>query len=252
MTQLQPMPDGETLISRIAMQKRLENQGYFLVGLKGDLNAPLGDDEADATDGSFGNEQESSRIVLRTVQVKVIPKSPEEEETEPNVRRPSLPRVASGSEASKGYRRLRAIIYAHRPFIYCFLFEANTSSLSYTAFYRTLRQNLMPIHKPLLSSTNAAKVAQRIENSHLDPSISSEAGTRRASRAAAAGPPSLPKAKARPPRRSRSSTSSTILDSSPYIPVSPISLSLAHLPLRESSPARRRSWLCRAGRVSRR
>ena len=166
MAQLQPMPDGESIKSKIATQKRLENQGYFLVGLKGDLNAPAGDDEADATDGSFGNDTDGSRIVLRTVQVKVVeePAEGSDEEREA-ARRPSLPRLASQSEAAKGYRRLRAIIYAHRPFVYCFLFEASTPSLQYTSFYRTLRQNLMPIHKPLLSSTSAEKVAQRIENS---------------------------------------------------------------------------------------
>lgn len=170
MTQLQPMPDGETMISKIAMQKRLENEGYFVVGLKGDLNAPTGDDDADATDGSFGNDNDGSRIVLRTLQIKVAPKPTGQNEDEETVRRPSIARMTSGREASIGYRRLRTVVYVHRPFVYCFLFDPSTSSLAYTAFYRTLRQNLMPIHKPLLSSTNATKVAQRIEDSQLDPS----------------------------------------------------------------------------------
>lgn len=170
MTHLQPMPDGESLMSKIAMQKRWENEGYFVVGLKGDLSTPASDDEAEATDGSFGLDNNGTRIVLRTVQVKVVPKPVDDDSDaeEQAARRPSFPRLGYGAEAPKGYRRLRAIVYAHRPFIYCLLFEPSTSSLQYAAFYRTLRQNLMPIHKPLLSSTDAAKVAQRIENSHLD------------------------------------------------------------------------------------
>lgn len=169
MTQLQPMPDGESLKSKIAMQKRLERQGYFLVGLKGDLNTPPADEDAEATDGSFGND-DGSRIVLRTVQVKVAPKLVDKEDDVEQVQgRPPLPRSSSQSEASQGYQRFRAIIYAHRPFVYCFLFEASTSSLQYTSFYRNLRQDLHPVHKPLLSSTSADKVAQRIEDSQPNP-----------------------------------------------------------------------------------
>lgn len=164
LTKLQPMPDGGELQYKIALQKRLEKEGYFLVGLTGDLDASTDDEDADASEGSFGKNTEGSRIILRTVQVKVVPR-PDDEEDDQYARRPSL----TASEASKGFRRLRAIIYARRPFIYCFLFQPTTSSLQYTAFYRTLRQDLAPIHKPLLSSTSAAKVAQRIESSHLEP-----------------------------------------------------------------------------------
>ena len=172
MTHLQPMPDGESLMSKIVVQKRLENEGYFVVGLQGDINASTGDSDADATDGSFGNDNGGSRIVLRTVQVELAHKPADDGGDEQTVRRPSLARQASGSELCKGFRRLRVIIYARRPFVYCFLFEASTSSLQYNSFYRTLRQNLMPIHKPLLSSTSAKKVAERIDNSHLDPTPS--------------------------------------------------------------------------------
>lgn len=171
MTHMQPMPDGEALLSKLATQKRLENDGYFVVGLEGDPSGMTSDNEADATDGSFGNDTDSSRIVLRTIQVKTM--SQTDAEDAELARRPSLARQhSSSSAASRGFRRLRIIVYAHRPFIYCFLFEPNTPSLQYTSFYRTLRQDLIPIHKPLLSSTSAAKVAQRIENSQSEPSQS--------------------------------------------------------------------------------
>ncbi|KAK3710075.1 hypothetical protein LTR37_010506 [Vermiconidia calcicola] len=169
---LDPMPDGDALKSRIALQKRQETNGYFLVGLSGDLNASPENEDPDVTDDSFQNDSDGSRIVLRTILVEAASQQANEQSDEEPHRRKRGIEIESASPATKNYRRLRVLIYVHRPFVYCFLFENRTASLSWTKFYKSLHQNLQPIHKALLSSTDVAKVEQRIESSHSLPSES--------------------------------------------------------------------------------
>lgn len=165
-----PVPEGENLKVKIALQKRQENQGHFVIGLKGDLHAsPLeetgeGEDEGSVTDGSFHASSEGSRIVLRTVQVEVKPPPPTEGETPDS----DDPDAEPENIVLKRSKRVRVLIYVHRPFVYCFLFENRTTSLQYSAFYKDLHRNLLAIHKPLLGSTDVRKVAQRIEASHAE------------------------------------------------------------------------------------
>ena len=177
LTHLEPMPDGETLKSKIAVQKRQENKGYFVIGLTGDLDEPPQDDDAIVSDSSFVHGSDGSRIVLRTVQVATIPHQTSDDIDEVPLRKPSVTEFGSIGGTKTNFRRLRLLMYVHRPFVYCFLFENRTSSLQYTKFYRDLHRNLVPIHKPLLASTDPAKVAERIENSHATPSDSETAST---------------------------------------------------------------------------
>lgn len=164
MASLDPIPDGETLRARLAKQIQQEEKGHFLIGLRGDLDSSADDEEADFTDGSVRNEPGGSRIILRTIQVETTERSNDN----PEERRGSLSVEGSNDAAANRLRRLRVLIYVHRPFIYCFLFEKNTSSLQYAEFYRSLHQILSPIRKALLSSTDATKIAQRIESSHVN------------------------------------------------------------------------------------
>lgn len=171
LTSIDPMPDGESLEHKIAMQKRQENKGHFLIGLKGDLEEVLTENDGvggDVTDGSFYDDGDGSRTLLRTVQVEILPKASSEEDDPRDAmsRQKSLSSFASSNEATKRFQRLRVLVYIHRPFIYGFLFEQRTPALSVSSFYKSLHQNLVPIHKPLLSSTNIATVAQRIADSH--------------------------------------------------------------------------------------
>jgi hypothetical protein len=170
MTRMEPMPDGETLRTRIATQIQQENKGHFLIGLRGDLDSPKEDEDADFTDGSFHKDPDGSRIVLRTIQVQTVDKPTDDDED----RRNSVSALQSSDHPMKNYQRLRVLIYVHRPFIYCFLFRNRTSSLQYTEFYRSLHQILSPIRKALLSSTDVAKIAQRIEESHVDSTTTEE------------------------------------------------------------------------------
>lgn len=163
MTRIDPMPDGETIRSKAAAQIRQENRGHFLIGLTGDLDALTEADDVDFTDGSLSKDPEGARIVLRTIQIDTVTKSSDEPAEEKDT---NIPDFDTGIEATNKYRRMRVLIYVHRPFIYCFLFANRTSSLQYAEFYRSLHQILSPIRKALLSSTDVQKVAQRIEDSH--------------------------------------------------------------------------------------
>ena len=174
MTSIKPIPDGETLKSKIATQKRQENKGYFVIGLKGDLaelddidDLPEDDDDVDITDGSFRHRSGGSRIILRTIQIEPVPTSTDKDGY--NDILPSEESSTAGTEpineAYRNFVRMRVLVYVHRPFVYCFLFEDRTSSLQWTGFYKSLHRSLLPIHRPLLSSTSAVKVTQRIQES---------------------------------------------------------------------------------------
>ncbi|KAI7622590.1 hypothetical protein KC343_g7600, partial [Hortaea werneckii] len=181
---LDPMPEGGSMKANIANLKRQENKGHFLIGLKGDLdNLLIGSDEVEGGSEASLSDQ-GSRIVLRTLQIEMAPQRSTASQREQGVESDgeSMARIlnrkareADDPEAfepenpfKRDWRRLRVLVYVRRPFIYCFLFEDRTTSLQYSAFYKELHRNLMPIHKPLLGSTDVRKVAQRIEASHVE------------------------------------------------------------------------------------
>jgi hypothetical protein len=170
-----PIPDGEELRAKIARQIHDENQGHFVVGLKGDLSVDSSansDDDANMTEGSFGEESGGSRILLRTLQVELTPKVQNyTDKVNEDLERGDDAGNRTGhllpeNPITKDCRRLRVLIYVHRPFIFAFLFEQRTSSLSYSGLYKSLHTTLAPIHKRLLSSTSPETVAQRIDLSH--------------------------------------------------------------------------------------
>ncbi|KAH9818181.1 Fungal hypothetical protein [Teratosphaeria destructans] len=175
-----PKPAEDELRANIALQKRLENRGHFVIGLKGDLDAvPYGDDAesqevADFIDGSVGAEAQGTRNVLRTLQVELsaqdLPNSANasDEEDINDILDRKAKKARSETMSQKKARRVRVLVYAHRPFMYCFIFEQRSANLSYARFYQELHRSLVTIHRPLLSSTNQEKVAQLIEASHAE------------------------------------------------------------------------------------
>ena len=166
LTQMKPIPDGEGMTAKIALQKRLENAGHFVIGLKGNLEEELPDHEdTEITDGSsYHADTGGTRTVLRTVHVQLPPgKSDKSEQQRSYQKERSNTALTDASTLMTNTRRVRVLIYVHRPFMYCFLFQDRTPALSVTHFYRNLHQNLKPIHKPLLSSTSASKFAQRVQ-----------------------------------------------------------------------------------------
>ncbi|EME83916.1 uncharacterized protein MYCFIDRAFT_95901, partial [Pseudocercospora fijiensis CIRAD86] len=160
--------NGEALQTKIATQKRLEEKGHFLIGLKGNLDHAPKNDETDIDD--LEDDAEGPRNVLRTLQVELNPVAGDE--PTPLQHKLSEAGLSAGRDDPEDLRRLRVLVYVHRPFMYCFLFEQRTPSLTIARFYKDLHQTLMPIHKPLLTSTNVARVAQRIEDAQASSSDS--------------------------------------------------------------------------------
>lgn len=166
-----PIPDGEELRAKIARQIHDENQGHFVVGLKGDLSvdSSANSDEDAMTEGSLAEESGGSRILLRTLQVELTPKVQDyTDKVNEDLERGDNASNKTGhllpeNPVTKDFRRLRVLIYVHRPFVFAFLFEQRTPSLSYSGLYKSLHATLAPIHKRLLSSTSPETVAQRID-----------------------------------------------------------------------------------------
>jgi hypothetical protein len=164
-----PIPDGEELRAKIAQQIQAENEGHFVVGLKGDLSDENSDSDGDdATMTSLRSESDGSRILIRTLQVELVPKKQTySDQVNDDLERGDEAGSFSGHLApqnptTKDFRRLRVLIYVHRPFMFAFLFEPRTSSLSYSGLYKTLHSTLRPIHNRLLASTNPDIVNQRL------------------------------------------------------------------------------------------
>lgn len=171
LTQMDPIPDGETLEAKIAKQKRGEERGQFLVGMRGELDNIDEDSEA-SEEGDEDEDSNGLRNVLRTLSVELI-ESPQLEENQTELQRKlSEAGLSRGRDDPANFRRLRVLIYVHRPFIFCFLFENQTPALSMTSFYQEMHRNLLPIHKSLLSSTSAARVAERIQDAQTSDTAS--------------------------------------------------------------------------------
>ncbi|KAJ5894337.1 hypothetical protein N7495_006028 [Penicillium taxi] len=58
-------------------------------------------------------------------------------------------------------RRLEAVIYVHQPFMFTFLFDPETTSLSSPSLYSSIHHQLGPLQKPLLRSTSPETVLSR-------------------------------------------------------------------------------------------
>jgi hypothetical protein len=159
MQHLDPEPDIDheaELEDRLKTQVQLEENGHFIIGLKGDLE---NDDEPDDDDDAEGAGEIHQRIMLRTLHVKLL-KKPTTAST--GDEGSASPGSATPNPQGKERTRLRVVVYVHRPFIYTFLFLPRASNLSLPAFYRNLHTFFAPLHRPLSASTSPARVADRI------------------------------------------------------------------------------------------
>lgn len=160
---LDPTPDGYQAMNALQRQRQRENNGHFLVGYHGDLDRkPAENNDDNDSDTTINDSEipEAERNTLRTVKVELAEKS-ESQNDDMDSRDSFVNRDVSS--------RLRVLVYVHRPFVYVFLFEQRTPSLSITGFYRELHKHLRPLHKSLLNSTSTQKVAQRIAAAHTSP-----------------------------------------------------------------------------------
>ncbi|KAF2833394.1 hypothetical protein CC86DRAFT_441919 [Ophiobolus disseminans] len=155
---IDPAPDVDLAEEKLKQQIRQENDGYFLIGLKGDMNEIDMDDENKEGNWNF-------RLLLRTVHVQVVRRddlsstsSIESDET------PQFEKELNMNSKSKsnGLSRLQPVVYVHRPFIYTFLFNHRTEALSLSSFYRDVHNFFSPLHRSLDKSTSPDRVAARL------------------------------------------------------------------------------------------
>ncbi|KAF2742481.1 hypothetical protein M011DRAFT_378211, partial [Sporormia fimetaria CBS 119925] len=116
-------PEVDQTEEKLRLQVQRENTGYFVIGLKGSLEEEEQGGEDDAEDWN-------SRIPLRTIHVELV----------------------NGTAGSP----------EHRPFIYTFLFQQSTGSLTLGGFYRNLHTYLSPLQRSLCDNTSPGRVEDRI------------------------------------------------------------------------------------------
>ncbi|KAL6706157.1 hypothetical protein ACN47E_006073 [Coniothyrium glycines] len=157
MRYIEPEPDIDHAEEKRKLQIRLENDGYFLVGLKGDIRDVDVENEDD--EGNW-----NTRIPLRTIHLDVnSQRSPAPSSSIDSDDTPQHEEELDFREpAPRGLARLRPVVYVHRPFIYTFLFTIRTDSLSMASFYRDIHHFFSPLHRSLDRSTSPSKVAARL------------------------------------------------------------------------------------------
>jgi hypothetical protein len=168
---MDPESDTHTQGAKVEAQIANETSGYFLIGLKGDI-----EDDSDEISGSDEEHPtgENQRISKRRLYVQTKPPFKPDTSTAASSL-PSTPRSSSRHpppapepEPNGPSAPLRVIVYVHRPFIYTFLFDPETASLSTPLFYRNLHTFLAPLQKLLLRRTGPHTARQRM--SSLPPS----------------------------------------------------------------------------------
>ena len=97
----EPEVSKEALIEeKIRIQATQENQGHFIIGLQGDLEADDEDDE----DGGEIDDTTGDRILLRTIQVEVLKSSLEGDSNDSSD-------TIRPQKSNTSFERLRVIIY---------------------------------------------------------------------------------------------------------------------------------------------
>jgi hypothetical protein len=177
LAQVEPIPDGEPRQAKMVRQRSLENKGHFVVGLVGDLDDVKSEGDPSESSTGSGEDDDAARILVRTVYLELTPEHVKSEYRRAKLGDSTIMEGLDaldtveflppqfGNDATMNFRRLRVVVYARRPFVYCFLFENRTSSLQMSGLYKSLHRNLIAIHKPMVSSTSPARLIERINAS---------------------------------------------------------------------------------------
>lgn len=166
---ISPMPIGQTAKSPVDEQKRLENEGYFLIGYQGSLNGvdspnmenTSAQNHEEGKEFEIGEDDQGSRIVLRTVHVNLGERLKYEQNDASSLDGSSTSTYRNDKKVQR-CERLRVLIYVRKPFIYAFLFEQRTSALSMCSLYTTLHGCLDALHESLASVTSPENVILNI------------------------------------------------------------------------------------------
>lgn len=163
-------PDSEQPPSSVADRPRRisDAQGHFLIGLKGEVEDAHSDMDNDRY--SEANEDMNSRTLLRTLHVELEsdtyrPESQtfrdfgshDHEITQRVVdKHGHTVKQASTSFDSQDrnkVQKLRVVVYASRPFLFTFVFQLRTGSLTFEGFYKSLHKQIAPLRRQLIAST---------------------------------------------------------------------------------------------------
>lgn len=160
LTEVEPAPevsDAEDTPEEPFVQKLEQSIGKFLIGLSGDLENT--EFEADAMDETTGNEAASDairntqRIFMRTLTVKLNKRA-----THRSRSRSRSSRASTIDHNDK----VQVAVYIHQPFVFVFIFDLHTASLTMPSFYRSIHHQLGPMQKPLLRSTDPRRIPERM------------------------------------------------------------------------------------------
>ena len=199
MQQLDPTPEVSD-DDEVPFVQRLEQSiGKFIIGLSGDLeNTEFNADDEEADDkgvdqSSSTQPHPSQRLFLRTLTIDMaIPSSgPSSINERPTAHtrssagsdpRPQQPPTSAESSIDGPvpihghyHRKVQVTVYVHQPFIFCFLFELHTPSLTMASFYRNLHHQLGPLQRPLLASTDPQRARERLHQAGLSDPTSTAA-----------------------------------------------------------------------------
>lgn len=175
--EVDPAPEVSDADDSIFIQRLEQSIGKFIIGLSGDLeNTEFGEDGQGEAEGV--EEKTPQRLFLRTLTVEMTQSrmgqrrhskasgfsgvgstSTYSQGDEPPT---SASASVDGAQSIINHQKVQVAVYVHQPFIFVFLFQLHTPSLTMPSFYRSIHHQLGPLQKPLLASTDPAKVALRI------------------------------------------------------------------------------------------
>lgn len=130
--------------------------GRFVLGPRDDLDT-LDDLEEENPEPKLDNGRPKSRIVHRTLHVRLAGQGGISRKLQAVIYVVGLWRSQTGIRSS--HRK------QHQPFMFMFLFDPDTPSLSSASLYSSIHHQLGPLQKPLLSSTSPTSAATRISMS---------------------------------------------------------------------------------------
>jgi hypothetical protein len=156
---------------------RNDSVGHFLIGLMGNiedegiLEMDHNNTTADEATGDRGDaDDDNFRTLLRTVTVELEREGDARAEAEISIdlsmeneirsskhggsERTGTSHTSFESQDRNKTKKLRVVVYVHRPFIFTFLFELRTDALALLGLYHSLHQQLRPLLRSLVSSTN--------------------------------------------------------------------------------------------------
>ena len=159
-------------------KKDTTSNGYFLIGLQGELedNVRAGAKNpttklTKVTEDVSEERELNNRITMRSLHIeRVIRHS-----TDANGI--SSKSIISEEAANYYHDRLRVVVYIQEPFIFTFLFELQTDVLAMPSFYRSVHHLLGPLQRPLSVSTSPTKVSKRLWEAAAPRSTASTSNT---------------------------------------------------------------------------